>query len=289
MNRVRETYYNTGTFQRPDASGVRAGGAGWKTRPGKRVGKEFPYDDDAVMSWGQPWAYSRDSSGHGGTHQNVPVPKGIPDDDERWQKHEVTGTPISPRAAGKGGGANGGRVLPGTGGSWASGTQAVPPPEDIELPSLRREFSDPRAQRSLPRLFQSSGGGSVEFTLDELRSMIQGAVKGLLEDVDTWKAAEFSNEGTWASPMSKDKPKKKKGKGSKKKGPGPREAVQPGGYQKSEVHDMSAPLSGTPGGNLYQRQGRVDYGPYTETVVRSSLRPIMEGILAQRIAARRRG
>lgn len=45
---------------------------------------DYPYDKN--NSYGLPAAYSRDSSGHGGSHQTVNTPKDVADDDERWEK-----------------------------------------------------------------------------------------------------------------------------------------------------------------------------------------------------------
>jgi len=88
---IRETYYRSlredqssyggSMFFRPDTSGIRGKGV---NRKAYQTGDDkFPYGK-AQPSWGQPHAYSRDSAGHGPSLQSVPVPKGVPSDDERW-------------------------------------------------------------------------------------------------------------------------------------------------------------------------------------------------------------
>ena len=154
----KETFYNTGTFGRPDTSGIRGQGANMKAYDGG--GEDFPYDKERGK-WGEPHAYSRDSAGHGGSHRTVPTPKtdvdidrwaddieemGVDgwvsatppagnitsdpgsksifgDDDDETEigddKNEAMGVPFNVAKGGQGTG--GGRTMPGTGGAWSSG------------------------------------------------------------------------------------------------------------------------------------------------------------------------
>jgi len=96
MSLIREKYYRllreyqagyTGlAFFRPDTSGIR--GKGVDRKAYQSGDDEFPYGD-AEPNWGEPWAYSRDSAGHGTSHAPVPVPKKISDDDPRWADKNV--------------------------------------------------------------------------------------------------------------------------------------------------------------------------------------------------------
>lgn len=149
MPSLLETFYGTGTFQRPDDRR----GVDRKTQ--QAGGDDFPYDKDPTVKWGEPAAYSRMSAGHGPNRQNVPVPKGISQDDDRWKNEvgregwisdfrvtgnivqdpgrlgpdlddevdEAMGTPVNVAKAGQGTGGmhTGGRVAPGTSGGWSSG------------------------------------------------------------------------------------------------------------------------------------------------------------------------
>lgn len=105
------------TFFRPDTTyGI---GREPYRRDRKASGNEYPYDRERGK-WGEPAAYSRDSSGHGPSHATVPTPKNVDSDDERW-KQEALGVPFNSDKAGRGTGGNtGGRVMPGTSGQWSS-------------------------------------------------------------------------------------------------------------------------------------------------------------------------
>lgn len=147
-----ESYYAGGVFARPDASGIRGKGVGKKAM--QNGGDDYPYDKSRGK-YGQPAAHDRQSAGHGGSHQNVPTPKGIKSDDDRWQDdidekndegwidgmprlgnivpnpgsqskfgldddevEEAMGTPVNVAKAGQGNSSQGGRTMPGTSGQW---------------------------------------------------------------------------------------------------------------------------------------------------------------------------
>jgi len=113
--------YTGNAFSRPDSSGIR--GKGLNRKAYQMGDDEYPYGK-GQPTYGTPQAYSRDSSGHGGTHQNVPVPKGIGSDDGRWSADvdEALGVPFNVDRAGRGtgGAGTGGRVAPGSSGQWSA-------------------------------------------------------------------------------------------------------------------------------------------------------------------------
>jgi len=155
-----ETFYGTGTFQRPDTSGIRGKGVDRKAQ--QSGGKDYPYDKPRG-TMGEPAATSRDSSGHGGSHRSAMTPDGIASDDDRWNDEiddleeaqidgymtgspiagnivknpprdgskfgldgddgmeEAMGVPFNVAKTGQGTGSSGGRTMPGTGGSWSAG------------------------------------------------------------------------------------------------------------------------------------------------------------------------
>ena len=98
MSLVREAYYRllredqssyTGlAFFRPDTSGIR--GKGVNRKAYQAGDDEFPYGE-TEPNWGEPWAYSRDSAGHGPSRQPVPVPRNVSNDDDRWDNVDEMG------------------------------------------------------------------------------------------------------------------------------------------------------------------------------------------------------
>jgi len=156
MASLLETFYGTGTFQRPDGSGIRGQGVVRKAQ--QSGGDDYPYDKPRGK-WGEPHPYSRDSKG-GSLGKNTMTPKKVPPGDDRWDDDldeikidgwqsgtpadgnivknpprdgskfgidgddgmgEATGVPFNVAKGNQGTGASGGRTMPGTGGSWSAG------------------------------------------------------------------------------------------------------------------------------------------------------------------------
>lgn len=138
----------------PDSSGGRGGARIHKAY--QRGGSKYPYDKAAGSAeYGVPLGYDRGSSGNGGSRQNVNVPRDVGPDAERWSDgvaeahdsnswnsatpaqgnivydpreksrfgeddiEEAIGVPYNAAKGGDGGGgATGGRIMPGTSGEW---------------------------------------------------------------------------------------------------------------------------------------------------------------------------
>lgn len=80
-SKVREAYFNATTFTRPDSSGIRGKGANMKTF--SLGSDEYPYDKARL--WGEPTQYGKHTAGdHAGSRQNVPIPKNLDGQDDRW-------------------------------------------------------------------------------------------------------------------------------------------------------------------------------------------------------------
>lgn len=104
---LRETSYGTGTFQRPDTSGIRGKGVGATTRD--ISDDEFPYGGFS-MGYGQPDKVQGGKAGRRSAKHSYDI------DD----MSEVMGIPfdIGKSNRGTAGAHTGGRVLPGTSGEW---------------------------------------------------------------------------------------------------------------------------------------------------------------------------
>jgi len=186
MSKVREAYYSATAYTRPDSSGIRGKGANMKAF--SLGSNEYPYDKARL--WGEPSEYGKHSAGdHGGSRSNVPVPRYLDGQDDRWiddvtdvdvdeqaeddgwmsatpmrgnivdnpaghskfdgiedeyyadgedEIDEAAGSPSNIAKAGSGGSQNtGGRLQPGSGGSWSGrpkgdGWDNIMPDDELE-------------------------------------------------------------------------------------------------------------------------------------------------------------
>lgn len=101
----------------------------------------------------------------------------------------------------------------------------------------------------------------MKMRLEELKAIIKEAVKEIKNEIDLDKS--------WASPLQADTEGKKGRDGFE-------EPSDPSGYTKSSTGDFSERLSNLGDGNLYQRQGAANMGPFTsESALRGFVRDFL--------------